>query len=479
MGTLRLAHQAAHLENIAKVKPMLKIYNSLTRQKEIFKSIETGKIKMYVCGPTVYDFCHIGNARSFTAFDTIVRYLRYRGYDVIYVRNITDIDDKIIKRANENQESFDTVVERFTQAFRDDMRQLNLLTPDYEPRATEFIPHIITLIEKLIANQYAYVAENGDVYYDVRQFKNYGCLSHRNIDELESGARVEISHIKRDPLDFVLWKIAKPNEPSWDSPWGAGRPGWHIECSAMATRILGENFDMHGGGKDLIFPHHENEIAQSEAATQQKFVNYWLHAGYLQIDKEKMSKSLGNFFTIRDIVADHTPEVLRYLLVSGHYRSQLNFSKDLLVQSRNALERFYTALRDLPDVDAPMNSPYEQKFIEAMDDDFNTPLALAALFELAHEIQRLREKDLSAAAQHGALLKKLGGVLGLLQDNPLRFMQGKKDHLDVDKIEALITARNQARAEKNWAEADRIRKELSAMSIVLEDGGMGTTWKSG
>lgn len=457
---------------------MLKVYNSLTQQKETFKPTETGKVKMYVCGPTVYDFCHIGNARSFTAFDAIVRYLRYRGYEVAYVRNITDIDDKIIKRANENQESFNAVVERFTQAFRDDMQQLNLLTPDYEPRATEFIPHIITLIEKLISNGYAYIAENGDVYYDVRKFKPYGCLSHRNIDELESGARVEISHIKRDPLDFVLWKIAKPDEPKWASPWGEGRPGWHIECSAMSTRILGAHFDMHGGGKDLIFPHHENEIAQSEAATQEKFVNYWLHAGYLQIDKEKMSKSLGNFFTIRDILADHQPEVLRYLLVSGHYRSQLNFSKDLLVQSRSALERFYTALRDLPQADVPIDTSYEQQFREAMDDDFNTPIAFSVLFELAHEIQRLREKDLSAAAQRGALLKKLGGVFGILQEDPLTFLQGKKDHLDVTQIESLIAARNQARAEKNWAEADRIRKELSAMSIVLEDGAGGTTWKS-
>ncbi len=459
---------------------MLKIYNSLTQQKEIFKPIEEGKVRLYVCGPTVYDFCHIGNARSFTAFDGIVRYLRYRGFDVIYVRNITDIDDKIIKRANENHEDFNVVVERFTAAFREDMQQLNLLTPTHEPRATEFIPHIVAIIEKLISNEHAYVATNGDVYYDVRRFKSYGCLSHRNIDELESGARVEISDIKRDPLDFVLWKIAKPGEPHWESPWGAGRPGWHIECSAMSTRILGETFDIHGGGKDLIFPHHENEIAQSEGSTGQKFVNYWLHAGYLQIDKEKMSKSLGNFFTIRDILKEHSPEVLRFLLVSGHYRSPLNFSKELLQQSRNALERFYTALRDFPETsDELINSDYETKFIEAMDDDFNTPVALSILFELAHEIQRLREKDEMLAARHALLLKKLGGVLGILQDDPLSFFQGKKDDLDVEKIEELIAARNQARAEKNWAEADRIRKELSDMSIVLEDGASGTGWKRG
>jgi len=456
---------------------MLKIYNSLTQQKEIFKPIEEGKVKLYVCGPTVYDFCHIGNARSFVAFDGIVRYLRFRGYDVVYVRNITDIDDKIIKRANENHEDFNVVVEHFTQAFRDDMQQLNLLSPTYEPRATEFVPHIIAIIEKLIANQHAYTASNGDVYYDVRQFKKYGCLSHRNIDELESGARVEISNIKRDPLDFVLWKIAKPGEPSWESPWGAGRPGWHIECSAMSTRILGETFDIHGGGKDLIFPHHENEMAQSEGATGQTFVNYWLHAGYLQIDKEKMSKSLGNFFTIRDILKDHAPEVLRYLLISGHYRSPLNFSKELLQQARNALERFYTALRDLPSADELVRSEYEKKFIEAMDDDFNTPIALAVLFELAHEIQRLREKNITLAARHAVLLKKLGGVLGILQHDPLHFFQGTKHDLDVAKIEALIAGRNQARAEKNWAEADRIRKELSDMSVILEDGASGTSWK--
>jgi cysteinyl-tRNA synthetase len=458
---------------------VLKIYNSLTQQKEIFQPREAGKVKMYVCGPTVYDFCHIGNARSFTAFDAIVRYLRHRGYDVTYVRNITDIDDKIIKRANENQEDFNAVVERFTRAFQEDMAQLKLLPPTYEPKATEFIPYIIILIEKLIASEHAYVAKNGDVYYNVRHFKNYGCLSHRDIDELESGARVEISGVKQDPLDFVLWKIAKPNEPQWDSPWGAGRPGWHIECSAMATHLLGASFDIHGGGKDLIFPHHENEIAQSEGATGEKFVNYWLHAGYLQIEKEKMSKSLGNFFTIRDILSEHAPEVLRYFLIAGHYRSPLNFSKELLQQARHALERFYTALRDLPVADELLDSEYEAKFIEAMDDDFNTPIALSILFELAHEIQRLRSKDLALAARHGAILKKLGGVLGILQNVPMDFLQGDKQYTDVARIEALIVARNQARAEKNWAEADRIRQELTGMSIILEDSAAETTWRKG
>lgn len=457
---------------------MLQIYNSSTQKKEIFQPIEKGKIKLYVCGPTVYDFCHIGNARSFIAFDNIVRYLRFRQFDVVYVRNITDIDDKIIKRANENQEDFNSIVERFTEAFREDMQQLNLLQPTHEPRATEFIPHIISIIQQLIANQYAYVASNGDVYYDVRRFKQYGCLSHRNIDELESGARVELSDIKRDPLDFVLWKMAKPNEPHWESPWGVGRPGWHIECSAMSMHFLGETFDIHGGGKDLIFPHHENEIAQSEGSSGRTFVRYWMHAGYLQINKEKMSKSLGNFFTIRDILKEYSPETLRYLLASGHYRSPLHFSKELLQQANNALERFYTALRDLPAIaEELMDSEYEKQFVEAMDDDFNTPIALSILFDLTHEIQRLRENEIMLAAKHASLLKKLGGVLGLLQNDPIIFFQGKKDQGEVDEIEELIRARNQARAEKNWTEADRIRKELSDRSIILEDGASGTSWK--
>lgn len=456
---------------------MLKIYNSLTQQKEIFTPLQTGQVKMYVCGPTVYDYCHIGNARSFTAFDMIVRYLQYRNYTVTYVRNITDIDDKIIKRAIENQTEFMTVVTRFTTAFREDMAQLNLLTPTHEPRATEFVPAIIELIQTLLAKKYAYVSSNGDVYYDVRRFAQYGCLSHRNIDELESGARVEISNVKQDPLDFVLWKMAKPDEPAWESPWGKGRPGWHIECSAMSSKLLGMTFDLHGGGKDLIFPHHENEIAQSEAASQQKFVNYWLHAGYLQIDKEKMSKSLGNFFTVRDLLKKYSPEVLRYFLLSGHYRSPLNFTEDLLLQAHHSLTRLYTALRDLPTATPPTENQYTQQFIAAMDDDFNTPTAFSILFELAHVIQRLRANDLAAAAQHAAVLKHLGGVLGLLQTPPLEFLQGKIENVDVEKIEALIAARNHARATKNWPEADRIRQELAQLSIILEDGAEGTTWK--
>ena len=456
---------------------MLRIYNSLTQQKEEFKPLVPGKVKLYVCGPTVYDFCHIGNARSFTAFDIIVRYLRYRGYEVIYVRNITDIDDKIIQRANENKEEFNAVVERFTKAMHEDLQQLKLLSPTHEPRATEYIPQIIQMIETLLTNQKAYVASNGDVYYEVRHFEKYGCLSHRNIDELESGARVDVSVVKRDPLDFVLWKMAKPGEPSWESPWGAGRPGWHIECSAMSSQLLGESFDIHGGGKDLIFPHHENEIAQSEGATGKKFVNIWMHAGFLQVDKEKMSKSLGNFFTIRDLLAKYNPEVLRYFLVTSHYRSQLHYSEEVLHQAHKSLERFYTAMRDLPVIDDIENSPFEEKFIEAMNDDFNTPIAFSVLFDLAHEIQRLREKDLALAARHAALLKRLGGVFGILQKNPAHFLQGNKNQVDAERVNTLIADRNAARAAKNWAEADRIRDELLLMSVVLEDGADGTSWR--
>lgn len=456
---------------------MLKIYNSLTRKKEIFTPLEKGKVKMYVCGPTVYDFAHLGNARTYTAFDVIIRYLRWRNYEVTYVRNITDIDDKIIKRANENKEDFRNVVERFTQAIHDDFTTLGLMPPDYEPTATGNIKQMITMMEQLISKGHAYIASNGDVNFDVRSFKNYGKLAHRDIEKLESGARVEINDSKRDPLDFVLWKLAKPDEPAWESPWGPGRPGWHIECSAMSTDLLGNHFDIHGGGKDLIFPHHENEIAQSEACTGQKFVNVWMHAGYLQMEKEKMSKSLGNFFTIRDLLKNHAPEVLRYFLITNHYRSPLQFSEDSIKQSRNALARFYNALRDLPTADPISNSEFEHKFIAAMDDDFNAPIAFSILFDVAHEIQRLREKDLMLAAQHAALLKKLGGVLGILQDDPEKFLQTGAENMDAKKIEDLINARNQARTRKDWAEADRIRDELLAMSVILEDGAKGTNWK--
>jgi cysteinyl-tRNA synthetase len=456
---------------------MLKIYNSLTQQKEEFKPIQPGKINMYVCGMTVYDYCHLGHARMLSAFDVIVRYLKWRGYDVTYVRNITDIDDKIIKRANENNEDFRAVTARFIKAMNEDIGALNLLPPKFEPCATEHIPEMIALIEKLLAAGVAYVADNGDVYYEVRKFPPYGNLAHRDIEKLESGARVEVNDVKRDPLDFVLWKLAKPSEPFWESPWGQGRPGWHIECSAMSMHKLGEHFDIHGGGKDLIFPHHENEIAQSEAATKKKFANTWMHVGYLQTEKEKMSKSLGNFFTIRDLLPKHLPEVIRYFLIASHYRSPLQYTEDLLQQSHHSLIRFYTSLRNLPEAQIPKNTLFEQQIIEAMDDDFNVPIAFSVLFELSHEIQRLRETNILAAAEHGALLRYLGGIFGILQDDPETFLRAGKLDLDVNQIEKLIVLRNQARASKNWAEADRIRKELSAMSVVLEDGAEGTTWR--
>lgn len=455
---------------------MLKIFNTLTREKEIFTPIHANQVGMYVCGVTVYDYCHIGHARTYTSADLMIRYLRWRGYAVKYVRNITDIDDKIIKRANESGEPFQAVTDKFIKAMHDDFAALQLTPPDQEPRATDYIPQMLALIQKIIVNGHGYVAENGDVYFDVRSFADYGCLSHHNIDELESGARVEVNDVKKDPLDFVLWKLAKPGEPQWDSPWGKGRPGWHIECSAMSMALLGENFDIHSGGRDLIFPHHENEIAQSCAATSEKFANVWTHGGFLQIDKEKMSKSLGNFITIRDVLKDHEPEVVRYLLVASHYRSPLVYASDSLQQARQSLARFYTALRFLPEALPESNTTYEAQFIEAMDDDFNTPVALSVLFELAHEIQRLRDKDVAAAARHGALLKQLGGVLGLLQADPEVFFKTGTS-VDAAEIEALIAARNQARKDKNWAEADRIRRELTEKGISIEDGASGTTWK--
>jgi len=456
---------------------MLQIYNTLTRQKENFVPLHAGKVGMYVCGVTVYDYCHLGHARTYTSADVIVRYLRWRGYEVNYVRNITDIDDKIIKRANENNEEFTAVTQRFTQAMHEDFSALGLLPPNHEPRATLYISQMIDVIQRIIANSHGYVSENGDVYFEVRTFKNYGCLSHHNIEQLESGARVEVSQVKRDPLDFVLWKGAKPGEPAWDSPWGKGRPGWHIECSAMAMDLLGDHFDIHAGGRDLIFPHHENENAQSQAALKTKFVNVWMHAGFLQMEKEKMSKSLGNFITIRDVLKDHAPEVLRFFLMSSHYRSPLIYAADAISQSKQALARFYTALRFLPNVKPAENTKYEEQFIAAMDDDFNTPIALSVLFDLAHEIQRLRDKEKDTAASLASLLKKLGNVIGILQSDPEVFFQTDTS-VDAAKVEKLIEARQLARREKNWAEADRIRAELSAMSVVIEDDAQGTTWKT-
>jgi cysteinyl-tRNA synthetase len=456
---------------------MLAIYNTLTQKKEVFQPIVTGKVSIYVCGVTVYDYCHLGHARTYLSIDAIVRYLRWCGYTVNYVRNITDIDDKIIKRAMEVGEDCNAIATRFTQAMHEDFAALGLILPDHEPCATAYIPHMIALIEKMLASQYAYIANNGDVCFAVRRFKHYGCLSHHNIDSLESGARVSISDAKQDPLDFVLWKLAKPGEPSWKSPWGEGRPGWHIECSAMSLNLLDNYFDIHGGGRDLIFPHHENEIAQSCAITQNKFVNVWLHTGYLQIDKEKMSKSLGNFLTIRDALKQYTPEVLRYFVIASHYRSPLAYSLASLQQAQSALARLYTALRFLPIAEPVAESEFTRRFTTAMEDDFNTPIALSVLFDLAHEVQRLRNKDLVAAAAYGALLRHLGGVLGILQSDPEVFFQ-VNTKVESEKISALIAARQQARYDKNWAEADRIRDELAALDIAIEDGPDGTTWKS-
>ncbi len=456
---------------------MLAIFNTLTRAKENFQALKANQVGFYVCGVTVYDYCHLGHARTYTSMDVILRYLRWSGYQVRYVRNITDIDDKIIKRANENGENYNELTSRFIKAMHEDFAALGLLAPNDEPRATDYIPQMINLIQTMIAKQYAYLASNGDVCFEVRSFKDYGCLSHHDIEQLESGARVEVSDVKRDPLDFVLWKLAKPGEPAWDSPWGKGRPGWHIECSAMSMALLGEQFDIHAGGRDLIFPHHENEIAQSQACTDKKFANFWMHAGFLQIEKEKMSKSLGNFVTIRDILREHSPEVVRYFLIANHYRSPLMYTADVMQQSKQALARFYTALRFLSAADPIENTDFEMQFKTAMDDDFNTPVALSALFELAHEIQRLRDKgEEERAARHGALLKELGGVLGILQTDPNAFFQTGHE-VNAEKINVLITARQQARQERNWAEADRIRQELTEMKVVIEDGAAGTTWK--
>lgn len=457
---------------------MLQIYNTLTRQKEIFKPIKSGKVGFYNCGMTVYDYCHIGHGRMFVVFDMIKRYLLSQGYEVTHVCNITDIDDKIIKRANENNEDYFVVTERFIRALHEDQQALNLLPATHEPRATEYIPQMLAIIQTLLDKGYAYIASNGDVYYQVKQFKNYGELAHQDLEKLRVGARVDIVDAKQDPLDFVLWKMAKPNEPSWDSPWGKGRPGWHIECSAMATQLLGAHFDIHGGGLDLQFPHHQNEIAQSEAATGEKFANIWIHNGFVQVNKEKMSKSLGNFFTIREVLAKYPAEIARYFMLASHYRSPINYSEENLQSAQNALERFYTTLRDLPVVPANNKNPWLERFNNAMDDDFNTPEALAVLFDLAREINRLKEENkLQEASSLAANLKQLGGVLGILQQDPMQFLQGKIDTTAAQNIQTLIDARNAARKAKNWGESDRIRNELLAQGIILEDGVEGTAWR--
>ncbi|MGP0980637.1 MULTISPECIES: cysteine--tRNA ligase [unclassified Serratia (in: enterobacteria)] len=459
---------------------MLKIFNTLSRQKEEFKPIHAGKVGMYVCGVTIYDLCHIGHGRTFVAFDVVARYLRYLGYSLNYVRNVTDVDDKIIRRAAENHETCDQLTERMLAEMHADFDALLIDRPDSEPRATQHIAEIIEITQRLIDRDHAYVASNGDVMFSIDSDPQYGLLSRQDLEQLQAGARVEIDDVKRNPMDFVLWKMSKPGEPSWQSPWGPGRPGWHIECSAMNCKQLGTHFDIHGGGSDLMFPHHENEIAQSSCAHDGPYVNYWMHSGMVMIDKEKMSKSLDNFFTIRDVLGHYDAETVRYFLMSGHYRSQLNYSEENLKQARTALERLYTALRGTDADAAPAGGEaFEARFREAMDDDFNTPEAYSALFDLAREVNRLKGEDMAAASGMAAELRKLANVLGLLQQEPEQFLQGgaQVDDGEVAEIEALIKQRNEARTAKDWALADAARDRLNEMNIVLEDGPQGTTWR--
>ncbi len=465
---------------------MLKIYNTLTNQKDTFVPIEDGKVRMYVCGMTVYDYCHLGHARVMVVFDVVVRYLRSRGYEVTYVRNITDVDDKIIKRAVENGEDIHALTERFIKIMHEDAGALGVLPPDIEPRATSSMDEIIHMISALVDNGHAYQGSNGDVYYDVSRFENYGALSGKNLDDLQSGARVAVNESKDDPLDFALWKIAKPDEPSWPSPWGDGRPGWHIECSAMSTQCLGPHFDIHGGGMDLKFPHHENEIAQAEAATGEHFVNYWMHNGFVRVDDEKMSKSLGNFFTVREILKSYRAEDIRYFILASHYRSPLNYSQENLENGKAALTRLYTTLRGLtPDstIDKLCDG-YYAAFHSAMDDDFNTPEAIAVLFEIARDINKQRTDNPAAANRLAGCLTDLGKTLGVLQDDPEHYLRdaapgsaADEGALSARDIEELIAQRLKARADKDWAEADRIRDELDAAGIILEDDASGTRWR--
>ena len=457
---------------------MVQIYNTLTRQKEAFKPRVDGKIDMYVCGITIYDYCHIGHARTFVGFDVIARYLRHIGFDLKFVRNITDVDDKIINRANENGETIDALTKRMTKAMHEDFDNLGMLRPDVEPTVTDHIPEIIEMVERLISKEHAYVAANGDVLFNVSSFENYGQLSQQDLDMLQAGSRVEVDENKNSPLDFVLWKKAKVDEPSWQSPWGAGRPGWHIECSAMSNKHLGEHFDIHGGGSDLQFPHHENEIAQSCCANHGNYADTWIHTGMVQVNKEKMSKSLGNFFTVRDVLKKYDAESVRYFLISGHYRSQLNYSQDNLDQARSSLERIYTALRGVTPIEVELtDNEYAIKFRKAMNDDFNTPEALSVVFELAKELNRIKETDENKASELSFVLRSLGEVLGIAQQEPTDFLQGEQEDDEVAIIEALIKQRNQARADKDWAMADDARDKLNAMKIVLEDSASGTTWR--
>ncbi|WIM07035.1 MAG: cysteine--tRNA ligase [Candidatus Nitricoxidivorans perseverans] len=457
---------------------MLRIYNSLAREKQDFSPIEPGRVRMYVCGMTVYDYCHLGHGRVMVVFDMVARWLRASGYEVTYVRNITDIDDKIIRRAGENGESIRDLTDRFIAAMREDAAALGVEKPDFEPRATDYVARMLDMIGTLKENGYAYVAANRDVCYSVRKFAGYGRLSGKSIEDLRAGERVDVMEGKQDPLDFVLWKHAKEGEPDearWDSAWGPGRPGWHIECSAMSSDLLGAHFDIHGGGQDLQFPHHENEIAQSEGAHGCAFVNYWMHNGFVRVDDEKMSKSLGNFFTIRDILKKYDPEVVRFFILRAHYRSPLNYSDAHLDDARSALTRLYTALKGAtPATQSGIdwNEPHAAKFREAMNDDFGTPEAVAVLFDIANDLNRTRDPKLAAQ------LGKLGGVLGLLQRDPVAFLQSAPVRgLPNEEIDARIVARVAAKKSRNFTEADRIRDELRAAGIVLEDGPGGTTWR--
>ena len=469
------------------------LYNTLTRQKEEFVPLNPENVRMYVCGMTVYDYCHLGHARVLVVFDMIARWLRQHGYPLTYVRNITDIDDKIIARANENGETIGELTARFIAAMNEDSDALGVLRPDIEPKATEHIGQMIAMIEDLIANGKAYPAPNGDVYYAVREFAAYGQLSGKSLDDLRAGERVDVDTNKRDPLDFVLWKAAKPGEPSWESPWGNGRPGWHIECSAMGDELFGQTFDIHGGGADLQFPHHENEIAQScgahgglcghdapHAAGKRinSHVKYWLHNGFIRVDNEKMSKSLGNFFTIRDVLKKYAPEVVRFFILRAHYRSPLNYSDAHLDDAKNSLARLYNTLGNVQAAEFAVRedaNDFTRRFFAAMDDDFNTAEAMSVLFELANEANK------TGSAELAGCLKALGGTLGLLQDDPQHFLQsgGEEGGLSADEIEALIAQRKTARETKNWAESDRIRDLLAEHKILLKDGADGTTWTRG
>jgi len=468
---------------------MLRVYNSLTRKKQDFVPIRPGRVDMYVCGMTVYDYSHIGHARVMVVFDMIRRWFQASGFAVRYVRNITDIEDKIIKRANENGESIGALTERFIRYMDEDGAALGVVRPDFEPRATQYIPDMLRIIQALIGRGLAYQAPGGDVYYSVYKFPGYGKLSGKSLDDLRAGERVEIDPAKQDPLDFVLWKSAKAGEPSWDSPWGKGRPGWHIECSAMSEHFLGEHFDIHGGGQDLIFPHHENEIAQSEGAHGHVFVNYWLHNGFVRVDNEKMSKSLGNFFTVREVLARYQPEVVRFFILRAHYRSPLNYSDQHLEDARAALARLYTTLRDTAPmaVEIDWANPFTARFKQAMDDDFNTSEACAVLFDLASQVNRSR------AAQEAGLLASLAGLLGLLTRDPTEYLQsggdltlpsfvmdataGTASAISPEGIEARLAQRAAARKAKDFAASDRIRDELLDAGIVLEDGPGGTIWR--